>query len=300
MLVTNGTSATTFSPDRPVTRGEVATFVYRVAGEPSVSLSSSGTCGGSGSGSGDTAGDDGSGNGSGGSGNGSGSGDNGSGSGDTGPSGRFETLPVGADLPSGAECAERVRPAAEIRPGNADENATRGTHGHPAHPRVDGDFTGTTDEILQWAACKWGIDEDIVRAQTVKESWWHMAARGDRTGGDCFWAVAGDVDGTGNCPESVGILQVRFPYHGDAFPSSMWSTAYNADYTYAIWRTCYEGGYGWLGDGYGAGDLWGCLGVWFSGRWYNDAANGYIAAVADILEDRTWETQVFINDPGPS
>ena len=29
--------------------------------------------------------------------------------------------------------------------------------------RVTGNFTGTTDMILQWAACKWGIDEDIVR-----------------------------------------------------------------------------------------------------------------------------------------
>ena len=29
---------------------------------------------------------------------------------------------------------------------------------------VDGDFAGTTDQLIQWAACKWGIDEDIVRA----------------------------------------------------------------------------------------------------------------------------------------
>ena len=26
--------------------------------------------------------------------------------------------------------------------------------------RVDGDFAGTTDQIIQWAACKWGIDEE--------------------------------------------------------------------------------------------------------------------------------------------
>ena len=52
--------------------------------------------------------------------------------------------------------------------------------------RVTGNFTGTTDQIIQWAACKWGIDEDIVRAQAAKESGWHQNAAGDwRTDGNC-------------------------------------------------------------------------------------------------------------------
>jgi len=42
--ITTGTSPTTFSPDRYVTRGEVATFLYRVAGSPSVTLTSGGDC----------------------------------------------------------------------------------------------------------------------------------------------------------------------------------------------------------------------------------------------------------------
>ncbi|MEO0495487.1 MAG: S-layer homology domain-containing protein, partial [Actinomycetota bacterium] len=228
--ITNGTSPTTFSPGRAVTRGEVATFVYRVAGEPPVDLSLDGTCGSAGGGPG----------------------------GDEPPSGSggFETLPLGAQLPSGAECATRVRAAAETRPGNAGPNATRGFAPHPTMPRVDGDFTGTTDEILQWAACKWGIDEDIVRAQTVKESYWHMGARGDRTGAfACHPDLVGDIDETGHCPESVGILQVRYPFHPDAFSSAIYSTAYNADYTYAVWRACYEGEYGWLGGNYTAGEV---------------------------------------------
>ena len=57
-------------------------------------------------------------------------------------------------------------------PTNATYNATRGTTANTAYPRVTGNFTGTTDEILQWAACKWGIDEDLVRAQVAIESWW--------------------------------------------------------------------------------------------------------------------------------
>ena len=83
-------------------------------------------------------------------------------------SGRFATLPVGAALPSGAQCAAAVRPAAEIRPENNAANASRGSRANAntrtdwsGFSRVDGDFTGTTDQIIQWAACKWGIDEDI-------------------------------------------------------------------------------------------------------------------------------------------
>jgi len=36
---------------------------------------------------------------------------------------------------------------------------------------VDGQYTGTTDMIFRWAACKWGIDEDVVRAQATNEHW---------------------------------------------------------------------------------------------------------------------------------
>jgi Immunoglobulin-like domain of bacterial spore germination len=43
--------------------------------------------------------------------------------------------------------------------------------------RVDGAFSGTTDEIIQRAACKWGIDEDIVRAQIIKESYWYQSTK---------------------------------------------------------------------------------------------------------------------------
>ena len=35
----------------------------------------------------------------------------------------------------------------------------------PLGKRISGNFTGTTDEILRWGACKWGFEEDFVRAQ---------------------------------------------------------------------------------------------------------------------------------------
>ena len=215
-------------------------------------------------------------------------------------SGRFETLPPGSPLPGDAECAARVRPAAEIRPANAAANATRGVGATVGSPRVSGNFAGTTDEVLQWVACKWGIDEDVVRAQIAKESWWNHSAGGDRTSNASLCHPS--LRGTLPCPESVGLGQVRFQYHSAAFAfdNALRSSAYNLDYTYAMWRECFEGRVGWLngverGATYGAGDMWGCVGVWFAGRWYTSAANGYITTVKDLLAKRIWETPAFAN-----
>ena len=209
-------------------------------------------------------------------------------------SGRFATLPPGAALPSGAQCAALVRPAVEIRPENNGANHVRGSRANAntrtdwsGFNRVDGDFVGTTDEIIQWAACKWGIDEDIVRAQVVKESYWYQSANGDNG-------------------ESWGLGQVRDTAHQSAFQYSVnarSSSAYNLDYTYASWRACYEGVYTWLNTvehngTYSAGDVWGCVGVWFSGRWYvnNDA---YLNQTGDSVHwhynNKTWLTSAFVN-----
>jgi autotransporter family porin len=145
-------------------------------------------------------------------------------------SGHFSTLPPGSALPGDAECAARVRSATETRPANATYNQTKG-FGPPSNPpaplynRVTGNFTGTTDEIIQWAACKWGIDEDIVRAQTAKESWWFQRTNGDN----------GD---------SWGLQQVRHPYFDFAFNNDVGdaktSSAYNLDVALAARRDCFE------------------------------------------------------------
>ncbi len=218
------------------------------------------------------------------------------------PSGHFATLPVGATLPTEAECAARVRPTPELRGDNAGPNAVRGTSPNGRYPRVTGNFTGSTDEILQWVACKWGIDEDIVRAQAAKESYWHQSGRGDKNADQsaCYPALRTN-DGT-PCAESVGILQVRYLYHMEAFKdgNALLSTAYNADYTYAGWRSCFEGKEAWLnqfekGGNYAAGDAMGCLGVWFSGRWRTAPAETYIQAVTDYMNQKIWTTQSFGN-----
>ena len=213
---------------------------------------------------------------------------------------RFVTLPPGAALPSGTECAARVRRSSwEPRPENAAANTTRPSSAQIAaivpwtratvgvddradvlRRRIDGNFTGTTDEIIQWGACKWGLDEDIVRAVAVVESWWRQSTQGD-------------YNPATNQFESYGLLQVRMTAHKVTFPASRDSTAFNVDYALASRRSCFEGYVLWLNDvqpgaGYGAGDEWGCVGLWFSGRWKDGGALGYIAEVQRRLSERTW------------
>jgi hypothetical protein len=222
-----------------------------------------------------------------------------------------QTLPPGSTLPSDATCNSRVIPATETRAAsNGTQNATAGHQKNlgGTNARVDGLYTGTTDEILQWTACKWGIDVDIVRAQAAKESWWTMGNKGDygTDASSCPPNHGLGVDGTpGQCPQSYGILQVRYPYHGPPAGLATWpdaevSTAYNADYAYAQWRSCYEGNLGWLNDvehvgTYTAGDAWGCVGTWFAGRWHTADANGYIQAVQDYMNQKIWTNPDFIN-----
>jgi len=209
-------------------------------------------------------------------------------------SGHFSTLPPGAALPSESDCAAQVRRSSfEPRPDNATANNTNvyaqggrltgsylNQYGY--EPRVTGNFTGTTDEIIQWGACKWGIDEDIVRAQSVQESYWHQS-----TLGDCGGTT---VTQTHGCA-SVGLLQVKGadlpPTHPGTWPYAFQSTAFNADYMLGVLRACYEGKETWLGNGYQAGDIWGCVGRWFSGDWYINSRQ-YIASVQMIEAQKVW------------
>jgi hypothetical protein len=207
------------------------------------------------------------------------------------PASRFVTLPPGAALPGGEECAERVRREGwEPRPQNASFNGTPGepfrvpaTDFRPEERvnrllrRVNGRFTGTTDEILQWASCKWGFDEETVRAVAAVESWWNQHAVGDRG-------------------ESVGLFQVRClwgRFHVAACPSSRLSSAYNADYALAFRRACYEGLFWFWFPSDPAqkkmrGDVWGCIGMWFSGRYRDDRAEEYVARVRAYATEKPW------------
>jgi autotransporter family porin len=227
----------------------------------------------------------------------------------------FKTLPPGSKLPTDAQCAAwvRTKPFKENKHANATANATKGhkvdgslfAGDGPAAtriaPRVSGSFTGTTQTILRWTACKWGIDEDMVYAQAAIESWWRQDTLGD-WGTDASACPPGHglgADGkAGQCPQSYGVLQDRWPYMKQGWPGYARSTAMAADVAYAFWRACFEGYETWLntverGQDYKAGDAWGCVGRWFSGRWHTSAAEGYITRVKDYLAQRIWTTANF-------
>ena len=230
----------------------------------------------------------------------------------------FVTLPPGAQLPSGAQCAQMVRgsPIAEIRPGNQAYNRTVGQPVGPAllpkgdsaraallASRINGDFTGTTQQILLWAACKWGINQNVVFAQAAAESSWQQGHLDD-WGTDASRCPPGHglgADGrAGECPQSYGILQTKYHVWAAAWPGIATSTAMNVDVAYAIWRSCFNGDEIWLtnraplSQPYQAGDLWGCVGRWYAGAWYTPAADRYISRVKKLLRERVWDEAAFI------
>jgi autotransporter family porin len=162
--------------------------------------------------------------------------------------------------------------------------------------QIQGQFTGTTTEMFSWAGCRWGIDEDTLRAVAVIESTWHQSVWGDRCGG-------GDP--------TIGSFSVMQIKNKNCDGSLLWggmpdvvqSTALAVDLYAARLRACfngdfYEPGGSWLYNGQTVRQiaaahgwpyvLWGCVGSWYSGSWYDSGAVNYIHNVQLALAQRTW------------
>jgi autotransporter family porin len=212
--------------------------------------------------------------------------------------GYFKTLPPGAQLPSGKQCAARIhRSKWEPRPSNATPNAriVKQPVSLPANrafnhawqrqykPRITGKFRGTTDEIIQWASCKWGISDELTRARAVQESDWHQKSYGDyesRSRGHCT------SDWHGNpCPTSFGILQSKWYFRPGTYPRTLASTAFMIDSALAETRGCLDGMM-WFGP-QSRGKLWNCVGVWYSGQW-GAGYSEYVNHVRQILRNKPW------------
>jgi hypothetical protein len=263
--------------------------------------------------------------------------------------GYFDLQPVGtwSRVPSGAACARLLhRSTWEPRRDNTKRNhiVPSPTAVHQAFaarplaiddnydkrwdrwllPRVDGQFTGTTDEIFQWGACKWGLSDNMLRAIAVEESTWYQYETYPSgrcvqyySCGDFFdSASAASVvycnaiarygydyqrdHGSGLCPQTfsiVGIKSWQAPAWGwmpdnqnGTFPFSRNSTAFAVDYIGSYLRGCYEGWEHWLRSvgRYAAGDIWGCVGSWYSGDWHDSGAEKYLSRVRSDLNRRTW------------
>ena len=97
----------------------------------------------------------------------------------------------------------------------------------------------------------------------------------------------------GDAGISFGLMQVKSTVWRGTWPLSRDSTAFNLDTYGAIMRQCYDGLIVWLDNGYGAGDLWGCVGYYFSGRWNDSAAATYVQGVAATLAARAWAAPGF-------
>lgn len=250
--------------------------------------------------------------------------------GEAGGPAHFGTLPPRAPLPSGQDCAAEIPSTPETVAANIPFNQTMPTasqlaefYRHPvfgANPpasdffTVDGHYVGSTDMILRWAACKWGIDEDVARAQAWAESKWRQGGPHPGDGGgdkrvSQSQCEQGEFTALWNfgcpncCYQSWGILQTKVYYEWGTWPMIKDATAFNADYRYADQRACMNGDYaGYFASAaqqpntYAAdiasGDidrvLWGCIGMHYSGGWYTPPSLGYISEVRGYLPAKPW------------
>jgi len=251
-------------------------------------------------------------------------------------------------LPDDQECARRVhRSSWEPRPDNAAPNgrmpgpdevhsalARRPRARFGAYdprwdtwllPRVTGHHIGTTDENIQWAACKWGLADNLLRAIAFRESSWFQyetypdgrcvlqhgcgdmiesptTASGEYCSGLSRHGHDYTTDfGAGVCPRTfsiVGVMSWQDPAWGrmaanqnGTFPFNRDSTAFALDYLGAVLRGCQEGWMRWLGARgahYGPGHLWGCVGVWYTGAWWSVDSHRYVALVRSAERRRPW------------
>lgn len=219
------------------------------------------------------------------------------------PPGSFNALPDDVQAASQVNCSKW-----EPRPTNVIANNMSPTGPLPKvgdggmhnadriFGRVTGNFKGTTDEIIQWAAIKWGLSDEMIRAEAVSETSWYQGVR-DANGqpkqgygdyGDCPATTRYPASG----PASYGLMQVKWCKHNAGagggygpWPLAEDSTAYNVDYFGSIIRGCYEG---WDYVDSTGGDIWGCVGRWYSGKWHDADAEAYIAGVKNNLSEKAW------------
>ncbi len=84
------------------------------------------------------------------------------------------------------------------------------------------------------------------------------------------------------CPVTFGIVGTKSTSWPGIFPWNRTSTAAAVDVLGGWLRGCYEGWVWWLRDHgnrsrgvYHSGDIWGCVGAWYSGNWHDGPANGH-------------------------
>lgn len=139
---------------------------------------------------------------------------------------------------------------------------------------VDGQYTGTTEMIIRWAACKWGVDEDMIRAQAAAEhgTWIQWNAGGDQRN-SINQCQAGNNPGhnstnlwgyliSNGCYQSWSIWQTKVVYSSPSvgawttWPAINESTAFAVDYRYGSQRSCMNGDQSGFFKDKGTGDAY--------------------------------------------
>ncbi len=228
--------------------------------------------------------------------------------------GYFTLASVGsyASLPDDAAAAAAVHQSGwEPRPGNKRYNETvpvnlklrrQSIHSGAYDPRwnkyilgrITGNFRGTTDEIFQWAAAKWGLPDNLLRTMAYMESSWRQSNYGDFVNDR---AECPPGHRTLPCPVTFGIMGTKSTSWPGIFPWNRDSTAAAVDVLGGWLRGCYEGWVWWLRDHgnrsrgvYHAGDIWGCVGAWNSGNWYDGSVSDPHGGANYIHRAQHWYT----------
>jgi len=161
----------------------------------------------------------------------------------------------------------------------------------------------STDDLIQWAAHKWGIPTDWLRAQTTYESWQEMTLGGDLAKvGPKWYALYPPFLRSSQGPdlvyESIGIPQIKWlpneTVNWGARYLRYLSTAFVLDYMGAEIRYYYDGLAKWLGPSYHAGNKWLSIGAWnMPAPWGNPEQLGYIKEVQYTVSIHPWTNPGF-------
>jgi hypothetical protein len=166
----------------------------------------------------------------------------------------------------------------------------------------------STDDLIQWAAHKWGIPEDWLRAEYVQESFWNSFQLGDEAPVKEVWyrryPTQARVPGQRSAFTSMGLSQVKWIPDGSVGagtePLRWESTAFNIDYQAATVRFYYDNPQGtrsaWGDPSYAPCQKWNSIGGWFEPYpWGNGPAEHYIALVRQHLANRDWTRSDFVH-----
>lgn len=177
----------------------------------------------------------------------------------------------------------------------------------------DGIRDPSTDDLIQWSAHKWGIPEDWLRAEYVRETGWDQYYLGDETAVSSRWydlyPYQSRIPHSLDVYESLGITQVKWTPDGSINPGTeplRWeSTAFNLDLQAATIRFYYDNPEGrrsaWGDASYVSCEKWNSIGGWYRPYpWGNGDQQRYVHAVQEALSSRTWASRSFVNYSPPS